>query len=160
MQITFVIGIPCSGKSTYIKENFPNTKIIDLYDFQKDLKCCTPDTIWESYIKAKDAVLECIKNNEDVVLEHTMLRAERRKFYIDAIKEISDAPIDIVLINPLPEVIAKNSEKRNIHKSVESIEWELEILEFPEYEEGYRNITIIDDQKLEINKDIEEQEDR
>lgn len=146
-KVVFVMGIAGSGKSTYIKENFKDYKIIDLYDFQKDKLMFSVDDVWKTYVEAKDAILEAIKNNEDVVLEHTLLRAERRKFYIDAIREISNIPIEIILINPSIENLERNYSIRYPEKKKkylkEHILQNLEVLEIPSIEEGFDRVTII-----------------
>lgn len=142
MKITFVMGIACGGKSTYIKNNFSDRKVIDLYDFQKNR--FTVEQIWDSYMECKDSLIEAIKNNEDVVLEHTLLRAERRKIYIDAVKEVTDCPIDIVLINPDIKTIQERKALRNCNSSETRIREELEVLEIPTVEEGFDSVTIVE----------------
>lgn len=147
MRITFVMGMACAGKSTYIKEHFPNTTVIDLYDFQKNKKFLGYDEIATSYEECKDAVLKAIKRGEDVVMEHTLLKAIRRKPYIDAIREITDAPIDIVLINPELHTLAARSQRRGSFSSESYLKSNLEILEIPTKEEGFENITIVEDKE-------------
>ena len=145
MSIIFVIGPSCAGKSTYIKENLPDYKIIDLFDFQ-DYKFITVENIMKSYYDCKDALIEAIKENENVVLEHTLLKAERRKIYIDAIKELGNFDIDIVVIKPDINTLMKQKALRgtNIYQAQD----ELDLLEIPTKEEGFRNITIIENTRL------------
>lgn len=144
MKITFVMGIPCSGKSTYIKNNFSDRKVIDLYDYQKNEKFTTIETIKESYEKCKNALIDAIKNNEDVVMEHTLLRAIRRKVYIDAVKSITECPIEIVVINPDIKILKQRAEKRDIYNDDEYIKEMQNTLEIPTKEEGFSNIKIIE----------------
>lgn len=144
MKITFVMGIPCSGKSTYIKNNFSDRKVIDLYDYQKDEKFATIETIKKSYEKCKNALIDAIKNNEDVVMEHTLLRAIRRKDYIDAVKSITECPIEIVVINPDIKILKQRAEKRDIYNDDEYIKEMKNTLEIPTKEEGFSNIKIIE----------------
>ena len=92
MSVIFVMGPSCAGKSTFIANRYPNLRKIDLYDYQSHLferKFYTIDDILKSYEDCKRDVVEAVKNNEDIVLEHTMLKAIRRKEYIDAIREVS-----------------------------------------------------------------------
>lgn len=147
MQITFVMGMACSGKSSYIKKHFPNATIIDLYDFQKNKPFLGYEEVVKSYEECKEAVLEAIKRGEDVVMEHTLLKAIRRKPYIDAIREITDAPIDIVLINPEIYTLAARCRRRGIYNDENYLRKNLEILEIPTKEEGFDNITIIEDKE-------------
>lgn len=143
MRIVFVMGIPASGKSTYIKDNFKDYKVIDLYDFQEN--SFTFEDIWKSYMDCKDALIEAIKNGEDVVMEHTLLKGIRRKIYIDAIREITDEPIDIFLINPPLEILRERAKERKVYFDDEYILNQLNVLEIPTIDEGFRNVTIIEE---------------
>ena len=141
MKIIFVMGIAGSGKSTYIKDNFKDFTVVDLFDFQKH--CYTFEDCWKSYMDAKDALINAIKENKDVVLEHTLLRAERRKIYIDAVREITDNPIEIILINPEFDILVKRNKERNIYVSDDYLKQNLDVLEIPTESEGFDKVTII-----------------
>lgn len=141
MRIIFVMGIAGSGKSTYIKENFTDFTVVDLYDFQQN--CYTIQDCWKSYMDAKDALIEAIKKGENVILEHTLLKAERRKIYVDAVREITNVPIEIILINPEFNVLVERHKKRNIYLSDDYIKSNLDVLEIPTKEEGFETISII-----------------
>lgn len=151
MKITFVMGIACSGKSTYISENFKDRKIIDLYDFQENK--FTYQEIYNSYIETENALIKAIKNGEDVVLEHTLLKGIRRKMYIDAVREITDEPIEIILINPeIKTMVNRRAERFGLSLDIEpncfedlelQIKEELSVLEIPTEDEGFSNVTII-----------------
>lgn len=141
MAIKIVMGPSCTGKSTFIKETFPNATVIDLFDFQKDFM--SVDEVMQSYIDCKDALVNAIKENKDVVLEHTLLKAKRRPMYINAIKEVTDKPINVYVLIPDKEDYLKFAEKRNCNMSKEIIDMMFETLEIPTIEEGFNNIYII-----------------
>ena len=143
MAIKIVMGPSCAGKSHFIKETFPNSKVIDLWDFQKDYHFVSYDIIMKSYIDTKNALIEAIKNKEDVVLEHTLLKAIRREMYVKAIKEITDEPINIYVILPDKENFKLFNEKRGFPCNDSELEQMLNILEIPTLEEGFENIYII-----------------
>ena len=136
-MITIVMGPPCAGKSTFIKKNFPDAKVIDLFDYQKD--CFTKEDVWHSYEVCAEELQKAIKENEDVVLEHTLLRAIRRKYYIDKIREVTDEDINIVCIIPSQKVLKERCEKRKTSYNGSC----LDILEKPKKKEGFSEITII-----------------
>lgn len=147
MSIIFVIGPAASGKSTYIKENFPDYKVVDIYDFQKNQLVSTVESTWISYHKAKDALIKALKEYDNVVLEHTLLRAERRPMYIDAVREVTKEPIDVIVFNLPASTIAERRIERspmiNYDTALNYAEMELDLLEIPTKEEGFNNITII-----------------
>lgn len=147
MKIYFVIGISCSGKSKYIEDNFKDTIVVDLLDFQQNLIFLTQDSIMESYQQCMDELIKQIKENKDkdidIVLEHTMLKAIRRKVYIDAVKEVCDTPITAIVINPPMEVLKERSVKRGYKEDEQYIQSALDILEIPTIEEGFDSVKII-----------------
>lgn len=112
MAIKIVMGPSCAGKSTFIKETFPQATVIDSFNFQKDFMSI--NEIMQSYIDCKDALISTIKEGKDVVLEHTLLKAKRRPMYIDAIREITDEPINIYVVMPDSDTYLEFSQKENV----------------------------------------------
>lgn len=146
MKISIVMGISGSGKSTYIKEYLSDRKVVDLYSFQEpyiNKGYLGIEEIKQSYIDAKNTLIEYIKQGEDVVLEHTLLKAIRRVPYIEAIKEITDEPIEIILINPSLEILRERWKKREMYWNDDEILSNLAVLEIPTLEEGFSKVTII-----------------
>ena len=140
-MVVFVIGPACAGKSTFIQNNFPDYKVINLYDYQKHFM--TVDEVWESYLKCRDDLKDAIKNNENVVLEHTLLKKERRVMYIEAVKEVTDSPIDIYVMLPDIETLLERRKERKIITSRKMTESELEMCDIPTHEDGFNKIEII-----------------
>ena len=141
-MIKIVMGLPCAGKSTFIENNFEGIKKIDLYDYQTNIM--RQDEVWKSYEDVKDEIIKRIKNNEDFVVEHTLLKAIRRKYYIDAIREVTQEPIEIWLIKPNEEQYLKQCKMRDINHTSEDYKWYMDILEIPTIEEGFSKVHIIE----------------
>lgn len=141
MAIKIVMGPACAGKSTFIKETFPQATVIDLFNFQKDFMSI--NEIMQSYIDCKDALISTIKEGKDVVLEHTLLKAKRRPMYIDAIREITDEPINIYVVMPDSDTYLEFSQKRKCEMTKEMIDIMYDTLEIPTLDEGFSNIYII-----------------
>lgn len=144
MNVYFVMGIPGSGKSTYIKNRFKDAKVIDLMKFQTGIPVFTPDVIMKSYEECLSALkIACADTSSDIVLEHTMLRKCRRVPYINAVTEIAGIKPDMIVILPEKEIIKYRQEQRNIFTSMEDIQMALDMLEMPTMNEGYNSISII-----------------
>lgn len=139
-NVIIVMGPPCSGKSTFIQENFPDKTVIDLKDFQRDIGC-SYEEIMQSYIKCKDSLMVAIQEGKPVVLEHTLLKRKRRPMYVEAIKEVTDAPIYVYVMQPSPEKVTEYYQKENI--SEDFYYGHQKLLEIPEKEEGFEEIYII-----------------
>ena len=166
MAIKIVMGVPCSGKSHFIKENFPDKKVLDLYSYQEKLRENQPakffnigetnkivdyichseyEVVAKSYELIKDDMIECIKNKEDFIMEHTLLKAIRRKYYIDEIRKVTDEEIEIYVINPPDEKVVENSIKREVNYSLNEVKYHKEVLEIPTIEEGFSKVIIIEE---------------
>lgn len=143
MSIIIVAGPTCAGKSTFIKENFADREIVDLFDFQENIVFFSTDSIMRSYEECRDALIQKIKEGKQVVLEHTLLKAIRRKFYIDAIREITNEPIEIYFLIPEREIYREQLRKRKQPTDDDFIDSSYSILEIPTKEEGYDKVTVI-----------------
>ena len=144
MSINFVIGPPCSGKSYFIKNTFSKDAIIiDLWDYQKDLFYFNISNVTESYELVKKDLIRSIKNNPEkqIIFEHTLLKKERRKVYIDAVKDITSEKINCYVIKPKMNRYKKNCKLRNLDYIYEKDAFKL--LEIPTKDEGFNNIFII-----------------
>lgn len=143
MAVNIVMGPPCSGKSTFIKNTFPDFKVVDLFDFQKDKKFISVESVMESYIETKNALIEALKENKNVVLEHTLLRAIRREMYVNAIKEVTDEPINIYVLIPEKATFIEFSKQRKCPTDDRYFMDLFGTLEIPTQEEGFANVYVI-----------------
>ena len=143
MKIIFVMGPSCAGKSTFIKKNFPDMKVLDLFEYEERIGFSIP-AIKEAYKQIEKDLVDCVKNNEDIIMEHTLLRAIRREVYIKAIKEVSDSPIIGYFLLPSDDEIKANAKKRRVKMSDSELKNVREILDIPSVEEGFSEIHIVD----------------
>lgn len=88
-KIHFVIGPAGSGKSTYIAKDFKGYICLDIWHYQKHLTLGSGTTaILRSYAThRRDCINIANAIKGDFVIEHTLLRPERRKYYIDKLKK-------------------------------------------------------------------------
>ena len=146
MPILIVMGPACSGKSYFIKNNYQNATVIDLYDFQRRGFSCVED-IWKSYVECAEALKNAIKENEGknqlIVLEHTLLKKIRREWYMSQIREITNEDVEIICLSPSVETFCERAKRRGIDMDIEDAKNTLSILELPTIEEGYSKITIL-----------------
>lgn len=109
-MICFVIGMPGVGKSTYIKENFKNEIIMDIFEYQNKYG------VIEGYYKMmndlKNIIVSPERRDKSIIVEHTLLRKQRRKEYIDAIRAVSDEDIVLVFIDKNDNKIYQQMLKR------------------------------------------------
>lgn len=148
MKVIFVMGIANAGKSTYIKEHLSEFPKVDLFDYQENIK--TFDDIWKSYEDVKDEVIKQLQTHDTVVFEHTLLKAVRRAYYIEAFKAVyPDVELEVILCHPDLETFKRNARNRHgvpLHDTMlENIyDDALSVLEKPTKEEGFSTVTEID----------------
>lgn len=148
-MICFVIGMPGVGKSTYIKENFKNEIIMDVFEYQG--KYGVVEGYYRMMDDLKNIIVSPERENKDIVVEHTLLRKQRRKEYIDAIRTVSDEDIVLVFIdkndNKIYQQLLKryketepNIEEKTIKNIKRQINIHRDILEKPTSDEEFSKI--------------------
>lgn len=141
-MIIIVAGPPCAGKSTFIKKHFPNHTVIAIDDFQKGI-LGTVDDVMQSYYNCRDALMKAIQSHDNVVLEHTLLKRERREMYINAIREVTNDDISMFFIFPDRAEHLRRAQKRDPKIPSGSILAHRDIVEIPTPDEGYKHAYII-----------------
>ena len=141
MSVTFVIGHSCAGKSSYIKKYYPNSVVVDLYNFQD--KVITVQSVFDAYDKCKTALMDALKYSDNVVLEHTLAKRIRREDYINAVRTVTDTPIECIVLMPDKRVIVSNAEKRGIKLREDMIDDYIEFFEEPSVDEGFEKVTFV-----------------
>jgi len=149
MRIIFIAGPAFSGKSIYIGQNFPEAKLIKISTFNKIAYEAIDNEELETLamnaqLYCKEALqntLRCAKEDETVILEHQLLKKEGRAFFIQAVREVTDEPIECFVLDPDEEMIEKmlDFEKSFImlHK------YEKGKMELPQAEEGFAKVEIV-----------------
>lgn len=145
-KVIFVIGIPCSGKSSYIKNNFPDATAIDLYDYQANIQ--TIEDVWKSYEAVKDEIIKRLESEDVVICEHTLLKAERREYYLHALKETYPGiNFEIILCQPDIDTYKRNHVARHGEPATDDFidnryNGFLEVLEEPIETEGFSKVSV------------------
>ena len=140
-MVTFVCGIPASGKSTYIRKNFHDTNILDILDFQKKQPVICVATVLQAQEEGMHALLEAAKKG-DAVMEHTLLRKQRRLDQIEFLRNNGyDGEIHLVFLNPPLDALLERGKGRKADK--DSILKNIETIELPTEDEPFTSIKIV-----------------
>ena len=113
MSIRIIMGTAYSGKSYFTQNHFPELLKLDIYEYQNQVKseCILPDgfaTLYEANERIKKDLVDAVAQHKDVVMEHTLFKCKRRIVYVDAIREVSDEPIELYLMWPSEELLKSN----------------------------------------------------
>lgn len=71
--ITLLCALPGTGKDTYIKEHYPNSKVISLDDIREEYDISVLDNQKETYSIAKEKAKELLRNKEEFIWNATNL---------------------------------------------------------------------------------------
>lgn len=149
MKILFVTGPSFSGKSIYIRKMYPEAAVVSIGTYTQYVYAADTNEQLEEIAKnaqhyCRKELQERIKRageNDTVILEHRLLKKKSRAFYIDAVREVTDAPIDCIVMSPDEDTIVRllNGEQAllNLH------EYEKKKLEIPERSEGFSSVTAV-----------------
>ena len=159
MSIRIIMGTAYSGKSYFTQNHFPESLKLDIYEYQHQVKseCILPDgfaTLYEANERIKKDLVDAVAQHKDVVMEHTLFKCKRRIVYVDAIREISDEPIELYLMWPSEELLKSNIQKRDgdredndyFFEQMKNIQKEIEM---PNPAEGFSKIFIVKDGVIE-----------
>ncbi|MDO4520595.1 MAG: hypothetical protein Q4B44_03030, partial [Erysipelotrichaceae bacterium] len=96
-----------------------------------------------AWLYCKEALQNTIRTagaDDTVILEHQLLKKDDRAFYLDAVREVTDEPVELIVMDPDEDMIERmlNFEKSFIMLHV----YEKGKMELPEAQEGFAGIEI------------------
>lgn len=140
------IGLPGSGKSTFIKKNYPLYEIVSTDEIRKE-KHYPQGTIKDVFSIANKRILNGLANNKDIIFDATNLHRKKRIALMRQIREKfkNNVFITYILFTTPIEFCKKMNSKREGFARVpdEVIENMAKSFEIPLKGEGYDNIRVI-----------------
>ena len=143
MKIVFVMGPAFSGKSMYIRREFPGAETVNISPFQKAVYAAESNE--EISAIGMNADLYCMEElrqrvqraseNTVIVLEHHLLRKEERAKYLETVRQVSDAPVECIVLLSAEETVAKILEHNET--LIRFHQYEKEKMEMPDASEGF-----------------------
>lgn len=165
-KLIFVMGAPATGKSYYIEQNYAgqNVDIFDVYDYQQRVydeaefgEIISFGTKFRCLYEANNMLLkdiiEALLQGRNVVVEHTLYKANRRIAYIDEIRKVSDVTIEFYVMSPSDSLWESNLKKRKLEGGIQSYTRYKNQIEFPNVAEGIDKIFEVIDNKVNTRMD-------
>ncbi len=148
MRIVFVVGPAFSGKSIYIEKEFPDAVKVNISTYNQTVYSAESNEEIEEI--ARNAQLYCMeelrrrilgaKEDDVIVLENQLLKKEGRKQFLSAVREVTDLPVECVVLAPSEEMVEK---MLNYERSLIVFHaYEKGKLEMPSEEEGFCSVRI------------------
>ena len=166
--ITFVIGAPATGKTTFINNHFSdsgNTVILNIYDYQQaaykeagfgkqvslghEFKC-----LYKANENLLVDIIKALQEGKNVVVEQTLYKAKRRIAYIDAIRNaVKNITITVYVMCPSDAVWETYIIERNLIDSIQRLRANAKEIEFPNPSEGFDEIYEVINNKIKLRMD-------
>lgn len=148
-EFNMIIGLPGSGKSSYVKKFLLNDNCVylssdvirmEMFGFEDQTQ---NDKVFN---KMKNDTISALSLGKDVVYDATNISKKRRQNIIKLAKETGAKINGYLLCTPIPVVL-----ERNITRTERKIPWDklvqmIQTIEVPMYYEGFDNIYLIDGQ--------------
>ncbi len=166
--VTFVIGAPATGKTTFINNHFSdsgNTVILNIYDYQQaaykeagfgkqvslghEFKC-----LYKANENLLVDIIKALQEGKNVVVEQTLYKAKRRIAYIDAIRNaVKNITITVYVMCPSDAVWETYIIERNLIDSIQRLRANAKEIEFPNPSEGFDSIYEVVDDVIKLRMD-------
>lgn len=108
-MVIFLVGPVASGKTFLRKELFPDAKVVDIYEYQKNISDNSSFSI-ANLAEAEDKAisdfktyLKKMKKDEDVIFESSLSNSDRRRKYAEIAREYAPEGTEIACIFVNPE---------------------------------------------------------
>lgn len=153
-NIIFLIGVSGSGKSYQAARLFPNHTHLTMGHYQNLLwdehtasggaPSISSSDYRQQLFRANELLLaDALKHigmGEPVVIEGTFYKAKRRIAFTDAIKKITNEPMDIYLVSPSETRFRENLRLRHLEEEQDLLREERKQIEFPNRAEGFAHV--------------------
>lgn len=144
-KFIMLMGLPCSGKSTYGKflAEFHNATIFSSDSLREELfnnidHQTDNDLLFKELHKR---IKDCLKKGKSAIYDATNINYKRRKAFLAELKSIPCEKICVLMATPYEECIARNKLRdRKVPEHV--IERMYKSFDVPYYYEGWDNIVI------------------
>ena len=166
-KVVFVIGTNASGKTEFINRQFASQEaaVLNIYDYQQRAyeeagygKMIPFGAEYRCLKRANEMhlsdILDALRQGRDVVAEQTFFKAKRRISYIDEIRKVADAKIEVYVMCPSDKQWEENIKKRNFRGSLQYYKEQAEReFEFPNPVEGFDAIYEVKDNEVSLRMD-------
>ncbi len=142
-QFIMLVGLPGSGKSTYIKQYYPNTKVHSSDAIREELSgdVNNQDINKRVFETLHRRVKEDLRSGIDCCYDATNISWKRRKAFLQELNGIDCLKYCIVIATPFENCLQQNdSRERNVPYEV--IERMYKNFDIPWYNEGWDSIFI------------------
>jgi len=166
-KLIFVIGSTATGKTYFINQHYANqdVDVLNIYDYQQKAydeagfgEAIPFGAQFRCLKRANDMhlqdIIEKLEQGRNVVAEQTFFKAKRRIAYIEEIRKVVEAQIEVYVMHPSDEQWAENIKERKLGGSLQSYKEQAERdMEFPNPAEGFDAIYEVVDGGISLRMD-------
>lgn len=147
-KLVIMVGAPASGKSTYVKNNLKDYKVLSSDEIRKELfgdeSCQSNNTLVFNtlYERARKYLL----SGYNIVIDATCINIKERKRTLENFKDLNIERVAICINTPI-EICYKQDQKRQRKVGKEVIDYFYSNFKVPTKEEGFDEVIIVDYKK-------------
>ena len=123
--LTMLVGLPGSGKSTYVKENFLEENIFSSDAIREELfgsdnnKVNTPENNQKVFTELHKRIKERLKSGQNAVYDATNINCKRRMAFLRELKNIPCKKYCVIIATPYEQCLINNKNReRNVPNEV------------------------------------------
>lgn len=142
-ELILLCGASGSGKSTWVKRNLPDAKVVSLDDLREQIAGKREDQSMNGQVlqAAKEQIKQRLRQHRQVVWDATNLRRDFRAPLVQL--GLDYGALVTLVVFQLPEVELFSNNRQRAHAVPEHIlARQLEMLEFPHLNEAHRTIFV------------------
>lgn len=102
-RANIIIGPSCTGKYDLAEKLFPDYEVLSVGRMQREVERERGKDLFiilEAHEKIIEDYVQKIQDRKNAVMIHTLFKTQRRVEYIEAIRQVSDIPVDIYVMQP------------------------------------------------------------
>jgi predicted kinase len=149
MRVIFVTGPAFSGKSIFIGQNYPEAKLLSMETFVTNIYGAESNDQMKligeyAHLYCREGLQNMIRmanENDIIIFEHIMLKKETRKFFLEAVREVTSVPVEIVVMCPSEKDLEKMF--RNMPQLLSLYRYEEAKMEKPDLSEGFGSVSFV-----------------
>lgn len=143
-KLIIMVGLPASGKSTYLKRMYKGYTVISTDSIRKEVhgqeEC--QDKAQQIFNLAYYRIEKALSNNENVVFDATNLRARNRKYLCKRFRLFTNDIVAEYINTPVNECIARDKQ-RSRTVGAEVIQRMAQTMSEPRLDEGFDLVHIV-----------------
>jgi len=139
VELVTTFGLSASGKSTWLREAYPEHAFISMDDIRAEITGDPADQSKNDHVlvEARERLKQCLRDERDVVWDATNLRRDFRSAVLETGRRYAAHTTLVIMETPYDECVRRNAERdRQIPPKI--LAHQLDAAQYPDLDEAHR----------------------